>query len=154
MKKLVAYFSATGTTQNVAKKIAKGIGADLFEIEPKQKYTDADLNWQNEKSRSSVEMKNPNSRPEIVKKVANIADYETVVIGFPVWWYTAPTIINTFIEQNNLDGKDIYIFVTSGGSGVEGTLSNLKQAYPQLNFVAGRRLKTTDDGKILIDWIS
>ncbi|MBQ7453355.1 MAG: NAD(P)H-dependent oxidoreductase, partial [Clostridia bacterium] len=101
MKKLVAYFSASGVTAGVAEKIAKAVGADLFEIVPAQKYTDADLDWRNPQSRSTLEMKDANSRPEIVEKVENISDYGLVIIGFPVWWYTAPTIINNFIEQND-----------------------------------------------------
>ncbi len=153
MKTIVTYFSATGTTQDVAKRLAKEIGADTFEIEPKQRYTQADLDWTNSSSRSTVEMKDKNSRPEIAKKPANIAGYDRVIIGFPVWWYTAPTIINTFLEENDLSGKEIFVFVTSGGSGADGSLANLKQAYPKLNFKKGARLGSRDTGKALTGWL-
>ena len=115
-KVLVSYFSASGVTKRVAEKIAKAINGDLFEIEPTQKYTSEDLDWTNKQSRSSIEMQDKTFRPQILNKVSNIIEYDTVVLGFPVWWYTAPTIINTFIEENNLKEKNIYIFVTSGGS--------------------------------------
>lgn len=153
MKKIITYFSAQGTTANVAKNIAKILGADIFEIEPKQKYTNEDLDWTNKNSRSSLEMRDKSSRPEIKNKVQNLAEYETVVIGFPVWWYTAPTIINTFIEQNKLEGKNIYVFVTSGGSGVEGSLSDLKKTYPNLNFISGKRLRGSESETEIKDWI-
>lgn len=144
MKKLVAFFSATGTTKKVAEQMAKELDADLFEIEPKQKYTSADLDYMDSNSRSTIEMKDKSSRPEIAKRVENLQDYDTVVIGFPVWWYTAPTIINTFIEENDLSGKDIYIFVTSGGSGYKDCLNDLQNAYPKLVFIAGKRLHFGD----------
>ena len=111
-KILVSYFSASGVTKKVAVKVAESIKADLFEIEPVQKYTDEDLNWHDKKSRSSIEMQDKTSRPEIRNTVSNIDEYDTIIIGFPVWWYTAPTIINTFIEENNLEGKNVYVFVT------------------------------------------
>ena len=116
MKKLVAYFSATGTTQTLAENLANAIGADLFEIKPKQKYTAEDLDWTNKNSRSTVEMENPSSRPEIENRVQNINDYDTIFVGFPIWWYVAPTIINTFLESYDLSGKTIIPFATSGGS--------------------------------------
>ena len=139
MKKLVCYFSASGVTKSVALKIAEKISGDLFEIIPTKSYTEEDLDWRNPNSRSSVEMKDTSSRPSIAKKVENLEEYDTVVIGFPVWWYTAPTIINTFIEENDLSGKDIYLFVTSGGSSAEGSLKNLKETYPNLNFIKADR---------------
>ena len=117
-KILVSFFSASGVTKEVASKIAKYTGGDLFEIEPVNKYTNEDLDWTNKQSRSSVEMNNPSSRPEVKNKVSNISDYDTILIGFPVWWDLAPTIINTFIEENNLENKKIYVFATSGGSSV------------------------------------
>ena len=108
---LVSYFSASGVTKGVAEKIANAVNGDLFEIEPVQKYTDEDLDWTNKRSRSTIEMNNRSFRPPVLNKVSNINEYNTVIIGFPVWWYTAPTIINTFIEENNLEGKNVYIFV-------------------------------------------
>lgn len=113
-KKLVAYFSASGVTKKVGEKLAEVSGADLFEIKPSALYTNADLNWMNKKSRSSVEMADPSSRPEIAEKLDNMADYDTVIIGFPIWWYTAPTIIKTFLESYDFSGKKIALFATSG----------------------------------------
>ena len=139
-KILVSYFSASGVTKDVASKIAEYIGGDLFEIEPAQKYTDEDLNWNNANSRSSVEMNNPASRPEVRSKVPNLSDYDTVLIGFPVWWDLAPRIINTFIEENNLENKKIYVFATSGGSSVINSFNTLKNTYSNLNFVDAKRL--------------
>lgn len=135
---LVAYFSATGTTKAAAQKLAKEKEADLFEITPAVPYTSADLDWHDKQSRSSKEMKDKSSRPAIKNTCPNIADYDTVWIGFPVWWYTAPTIINTFIEAHNLSGKVICVFATSGGSGVKGSASDLKKAYPQYTWGESR----------------
>lgn len=148
MKTITCYFSATGTTKNIAIEIAKKINSDLFEIEPLELYTKEDLDWTNKNSRSSMEMRNENSRPRIKNKIENIEEYENIIIGFPVWWYKAPTIINTFIEENNLENKKIYVFVTSGGSGVTDSFNNLKKEYPNLNFVKGIRLETPE-----IDWM-
>ncbi len=130
-KTLVAYFSATGTTRAAAQRLAKEKGADLFEIAPAVLYTSADLNWRDKQSRSSREMQDKGSRPAIKGTCPNMADYDTVWIGFPVWWYTAPTIINTFIEAHDLSGKVICVFATSGGSGVGGSAKDLQKAYPQ-----------------------
>ena len=126
MKKLVAYFSASGVTKVAAERLAKAIGADLFEIKPETPYTRADLDWTNKKSRSSVEKNNPDARPEIAEKVSNMEDYDTVFIGFPIWWYVAPAIINTFVESYNFSGKTIVPFATSGGSGMGKTVDILK----------------------------
>ena len=153
MKTLVTYFSASGTTKRVAETIATTIGGDLFEIEPQELYTSEDLNWMNKKSRSSLEMADKSSRPAIKNKVTNLNEYDKVIIGFPVWWYTAPTIINTFIEENDLAGKDIYIFVTSGGSSFAGSLKDLQNTYPNLNFVKGIRFKKPDTDEIN-DWLA
>jgi flavodoxin len=139
-KVLVAYFSATGTTRDVAKQIAKTMGADLFEIAPEKPYSAADLDWRDSTSRSSLEMRDPSSRPAIARKVANMADYSVVFIGFPVWWYTAPTIINTFIEENDLSGKTVITFATSGSSAIDKCCSDLKAKYPNLNIRNGRLL--------------
>lgn len=117
-KILVAYFSCTGTTKKVASDIAKATNGTLFEIKPEIPYTYADLNWMDKKSRSTIEMKDPASRPAIANKIENLADYNYIFIGFPIWWYVAPTIINTFIESYNFAGKTIIPFCTSGGSGV------------------------------------
>lgn len=124
-KSLVAYFSASGVTKKAAEKLAKAAGADLFEIKPVTPYTQADLNWMDKKSRSSVEMSNPDSRPEIGTKVEDMAQYDTVYIGFPIWWYTAPTIIKTFLEAYDFSGKKIALFATSGGSGFGKTAKDL-----------------------------
>ena len=127
-KSLVAYFSASGVTGKVAEVLAKAAGADLHEIKPAVPYTSADLNWMDKKSRSSVEMADPSSRPEIANKVENMDQYDTVFVGFPIWWYVAPTIINTFLEQYDFSGKKIVLFATSGGSGFGKTASALKNS--------------------------
>jgi len=153
-KILICYFSASGTTKKVAEKISSLLNSDLYEIEPKEKYTEADLNWMDKNSRSSLEMSDKSSRPKIVRTVENIERYNKIIIGFPVWWYTAPTIINTFIEENDLIGKEIYIFVTSGGSSFGGSLKDLKNTYPDINFVNGKRLNVNDNQEELINWLS
>lgn len=130
-KTLVAYFSATGTTKAVAQQLANEKNADLFEIVPEQPYTAADLDWKDKQSRSTLEMQDKSSRPAIKGTCENIADYDTVWIGFPIWWYTVPTIINTFIEAHDLSGKTLCVFATSGGSDVKGSAEDLKKAYPQ-----------------------
>ena len=137
-KTLVAYFSATGTTKAAAQKLAKEKNADLFEIAPEVPYSSADLDWRDKQSRSTKEMQDKTSRPAIKGTCSNIADYDTVWIGFPVWWYTAPTIINTFIEAHDLSGKVINVFATSGGSGVSGSAKDLKKAYPQYTWGESR----------------
>ena len=137
-KKLVAYFSASGNTAALAKKIAEAAGADLYEIKPAVPYTSADLNWQNSNSRSSVEMKDSSSRPAIADKNANIADYDTIYIGFPVWWYVAPTIINTFLESYDFSGKKIILFAKSGGSGFGKTVANLKNSAVGAEIIEGK----------------
>ena len=137
-KTLVAYFSATGTTKAAAQRLAKEKNADLFEIAPKEPYTSADLDWRDKQSRSSKEMNDKAFRPAIKGTCPNIADYDTIWIGFPVWWYTAPTIINTFIEAHDLSGKVINVFATSGGSGVSGSYKDLQKAYPQYTWGESR----------------
>lgn len=124
-KNLVAYFSASGVTAKLAETLASAVGADIFEIKPEQPYTDADLDWQNKNSRSSVEMRDKSSRPAVSGKVENMAEYDTIYIGFPIWWYVAPTIINTFLEQYDFSGKTIVPFATSGGSGMGNTNAEL-----------------------------
>lgn len=152
-KVLVSYFSASGTTKMVAEKINTAINGDLFEIEPVDKYTSADLDWTNKQSRSSVEMNDKSFRPPVLNRVQNIDDYDTVVIGFPVWWYTAPTIINTFIEENNLVGKNVYVFVTSGGSSSDKSFNDLKNSYGDINFVSSKRFTGNESSDVYIDWI-
>lgn len=137
-KTLITYFSATGTTKAAAMRLAKEVDADLFEIVPEQPYTAADLNWQDKHSRSTLEMQDKTSRPAIKERCANIDQYDTVWIGFPVWWYTCPTIINTFVEAHDLGGKVLNIFATSGGSGVAGSAADLKKVYPQYNWAESR----------------
>lgn len=137
-KTLVAYFSATGNTRAAAEQLVRETGADLFEIAPEVPYTEADLDWRDKTSRSTLEMQDKASRPTIKSTCDNIADYDTVWIGFPVWWYTAPTIINTFIEAHDLGGKVLNVFATSGGSDVKGSYNNLKAAYPQYSWGESR----------------
>ncbi len=154
MKKiLVSYFSASGSTKRVAKKIADLVDADMFEIEPLEKYTDKDLDWTDRESRSTIEMKNRKYRPPVLNKLENAEDYDSIVLGFPVWWYTAPTVVNTFIEENNLSGKDAYVFVTSGATGVEGSLKDLKKTYPDINFISGKRFNGSFPKSEVLDWI-
>ncbi len=139
-KTLVAYFSATGTTMEAATRLARVANADLHEIVPEVPYTSADLNWRDKSSRSTVEMENKNSRPAIANKVDNMAQYDTVFVGFPIWWYIAPTIINTFLEQYDLTGKTIVPFFTSGGSGAGETLKYLKPSAPRANRINPKSL--------------
>ena len=127
-KSLVTYFSASGLTKKVAEKLAEAAGADLFEIKPEVAYTEADLNWMDKKSRSSIEMNDKSFRPAIAEKCNNMADYDVVYIGFPIWWYVAPTIINTFLESYDFSGKTIVLFATSGGSGFGNTVAELKRS--------------------------
>lgn len=127
-KTLVAYFSCTGTTRRVAKILAEATGADLYEIQPQKPYTNADLNWMDNSSRCNTEMKNPASRPEIKGKVVGMEDYEVIFLGFPIWWYVAPHIINTFLESYDLSGKTIVPFATSGGSGMGRTVDELRKS--------------------------
>ena len=129
-KTLVAYFSASGTTARTAKNLADAIGGDLYEIKPAVKYTQADLNWMDKKSRSSVERSDKSFRPELADKNADIASYDRIFIGFPIWWYVAPTIINTFLESYNFEGKGIILFATSGGSGFGKTVQELAPSCP------------------------
>lgn len=133
-KTLVAYFSATGTTMEAATKLAKVANADLHEIVPEVPYTPADLNWRDKSSRSSVEMADKSSRPAIANKVENMEQYDTVFVGYPIWWYIAPTIINTFLEQYDLTGKTIVPFFTSGGSGAGETMKYLMPSAPGANW--------------------
>lgn len=152
-KILICYFSATGTTKNAAEQISLATNVELFEIEPVEKYTNKDLDWNDKNSRTTLEMKNENCRPKIVKKIENINNYDKIVIGFPVWWYREPSIIDTFIEENNLKEKSIYIFVTSGGSTVNDSLESLKKHYKDLNFISGKTLNYNIEEKDIKDWL-
>lgn len=150
-KKLVAYFSASGVTKSVAQRLAKAVGADIFEICPAVPYTSADLNWMDKKSRSSVEMNDSASRPGIARTLPNMADYDTVFIGFPIWWYVAPRIIETFIESYDFTAKTLIPFATSGGSGMGKTASVLKKLCPDAEWKEGKLLNQVSD-KELADW--
>ena len=152
MKTLVAYFSASGVTRQVATQLAEVANADLYEIVPEQLYTDADLNWRDSLSRSSVEMKDKTSRPAIKKTELKIDDYATIYVGFPIWWYTCPTIINTFMEAYDFSGKTIIPFATSGGSTIEQACNDLKAAYPKANWKEGRLLNDASK-EDLEEWV-
>lgn len=151
-KKLVAYFSASGVTKKVAEHIARAVGADIFEIKPAIPYTRADLNWMDQSSRSSVEMNDPTSRPEIAEKLYNMNEYDTVFIGFPIWWYTAPHIINTFLESYDFSGTTLVIFATSGGSGMGKIVDELKKFCPNADWKSGRLVNDLSDNGF-VNWI-
>jgi len=148
-KTLTAYFSASGVTKRFAKRIAEITGADLYEITPKVLYTNEDLDWTDRNSRSSVEMRDYSSRPEIDGNCENISDYDTIFLGFPIWWYIAPTIINTFLESNDFSGKTIIPFCTSGGSGAGETDKWLHKSAPNANWKPAKRFKTTESDEEL-----
>ena len=153
-KILVSYFSASGVTKSVAEKIAKAVKGDLFEIEPKGKYTDADLDWTNKQSRSSVEMQNKSFRPEIEDNNIDISSYDTILIGFPIWWGVCPTVVNTFIESKDFTGKTLIPFCTSGGSGMSYAENDLRKTYPNYNWKEGKRLTGTENDEDLKNWIN
>ena len=153
-KSLVAYFSASGITKEVAQNLSKACGADIYEIEPVIPYSNADLNWMDKESRSSVEMRNKSSRPEIKDKDAHIENYDTIYLGFPIWWYVAPTVINTFLEKYDFSNKKIILFATSGGSGFGGTVANLKDSVASsAKIIEGKLLNHNPSVQELTDWI-
>ena len=152
-KTLVAYFSATGTTAAAAKQLAAAAGADLYEIKPAVPYTKEDLNWMNKKSRSSVEMNDKSSRPELADKSATISSYDLILVGFPIWWYIAPTIINTFLESYDFIGKKIVLFATSGGSGFGRAVESLKGSAPGAEIAEGKILNRIPDVAELRKWV-
>ncbi len=152
MKKLVAYFSASGVTEKVAKKLADVVNGDLFEIIPKEPYTDEDLDWTNKKSRSSMEMSDKSSRPAVATEVVNISQYDVIYLGFPIWWYIAPTIINTFLEEYDLTGKTIIPFATSGGSDMGRTNEYLRGSCKGATLKEGRRFRTSVSSEELKTW--
>jgi flavodoxin len=155
MRKLVAYFSASGVTRAVAETLADAAQADLFEIKPVTPYTTADLDWRNDKSRSSIEMKNPASRPAIAGKVDNMDEYGVVFIGFPIWWYVAPTIINTFLEDHDFSGKTIIPFATSGSSGLGKTVEILKPLCSgSVTWLPGKMLNGRSNKEKLLEWVN
>jgi len=151
-KALVAYFSASGVTAKVAEKLAAEIGADLYEIEPEQKYTAADLNWMDKKSRSSVEMNDRSARPAIGTKVDNMEQYSTVFVGFPIWWYREPSIIDTFMEAYSFDGITVVPFATSGGSGLGDSSKNMQELANGAKVVEGKRFRSGASAEELKSW--
>ncbi len=153
-KKLVAYFSASGTTAAVARTLAEAAKADLYEIKPQTPYTHADLNWQDKKSRSSVEMSDKSFRPPLADQAAHVEDYDTVFLGFPIWWYTAPTIVNTFLESYDFTGKTIILFATSGGSGFGKTAADLKNSARGAVIRDGKLLNGRQTRESLAAWVS
>ncbi|MBQ7516320.1 MAG: NAD(P)H-dependent oxidoreductase [Schwartzia sp.] len=152
-KRLVAYFSASGTTARAARNLAAAAGADLFEIKPAQPYSGADLNWNDKKSRSSVEMADDASRPEIAERVENMESYDVVFLGFPVWWYVAPHIINSFLEGYDFSGKKIILFATSGGSGFGKSVDGLRKSCPGASIAEGKLLNGNPGVNELKSWV-
>ncbi|MBO4898355.1 MAG: NAD(P)H-dependent oxidoreductase [Clostridia bacterium] len=153
-KTLVAYFSASGVTEKAAEMLSKTLGSDIYKIEPKVPYTAADLNWQDSKSRSSLEMKDKSFRPEIVDTNADIENYDTVFLGFPIWWYTAPRAVNTFLEKYDFSGKTIILFATSGGSGFCSSREDLKKsASDAAKIKEGKLFRGTVKEEELKEWI-
>lgn len=151
-KALVAYFSASGITASLAKRLAQEIKADLFEIVPETPYTEADLDWRNQNSRSSLEMKDPNCRPAISSKISDISQYELIFVGFPIWWYREPSIIDTFMEAYDFKGQTIIPFATSGGSSIGSSGANMQKLAPNAKVLAGKRLSANASGQELADW--
>lgn len=152
-KILVAYFSASGVTKNAAEKLAKAANADLFEIKPVRPYTDADLNWMDKKSRSTIEMNDLSSRPEIAEKCENMGSYDVVFVGFPIWWYVEPRIIDTFLESYDFSGKRVIPFATSGGSGLGKTAENFKKILGADVTVKDGKMLTRTSEVVVSDWI-
>ena len=152
-KMIICYFSASGTTKIVAEKLSSITNSNLFEIKPVDEYSEKNLDWQDKNSRSSIEMSDVTSRPEMKDKLENIEDYTKVLIGYPIWWDLAPRIINTFIEHTNLNNKKVYLFATSGGSGIEGSVTDLRRTYPNINFVRGKRLNETITNDEILSWL-
>lgn len=153
-KKLVVFFSASGITKSIAEKIAKSADADMFEIVPAKLYTNADLNWTDSSSRSSVEMKNKSFRPEIKDSDIDISEYDTIYLGFPIWWYVAPTIVNTFLEKYDFSGKKIIVFATSGSSGMGNTVSELKPSAPDAIWEKAERLNADISQEDVNKWVN
>ncbi|WP_026889761.1 flavodoxin [Clostridium beijerinckii] len=154
-KTLVAYFSVSGVTKKLSEKISIATGADLYEIKPEDSYTKEDLNWNNKNSRSSIEMNDPNSRPSIADKVNNFEEYDVIFVGFPIWWYIAPTIINTFIESYDFSGKTVVTFCTSGGSGFGNSDKILKVCCDHsVNWISGKRFSAGATIENIREWVT
>ena len=153
-KTLVTYFSASGVTKGVAEKLARAAGADLFEIKPEVPYTTADLDWRDKTSRSSLEMTNKAHRPALAKEDAKIGEYDVIFLGFPIWWYVAPTIINTFLESADFSGKKIILFATSGSSGMGESADNLQALAKDAKVLPGKRFPAGVTKEELASWVS
>lgn len=153
-KILVAYFSATGTTKGVAEHIANGLNADIYEIVPEEPYTDADLDYNDNNSRTTIEMNDPDARPVISGSVENLEQYDTVFIGYPIWWGEAPRIASTFMESYDFSGKTIVPFCTSGGSGIGSSASNLERLTSGATWLDGRRLNGSDSQDTVMEWVN
>ena len=153
-KVLVAYFSATGTTKGVAEHIANGLNADIYEIVPEDPYTDADLNYNDNNSRTTVEMNDPNARPAISGSVENMEQYDIIFVGYPIWWGEAPRIVSTFMESYDFSGKTIVPFCTSGGSGIGSSASNLERLTSGATWLDGRRLNGSDSQDTVMEWVN
>ena len=152
-KVLVAYFSATGTTKGVAEHIANGLNADIYEIVPEDPYTDADLNYNDNNSRTTIEMNDPNARPAISGSVENMEQYDIIFVGYPIWWGEAPRIVSTFMESYDFSGKTIVPFCTSGGSGIGSSASNLERLTSGATWLDGRRLNGSDSQDTVMEWV-
>lgn len=151
---LVAYFSASGITRNVAQKLAEAINCDAYEIKPQVPYTGADLNWMDKNSRSTVEMKDWNSRPEIIDETIDMDKYDTIFLGFPIWWYIAPTVVNTFLEKYDFSNKKIILFATSGGSGFGGTVKNIRASVDDsTEIIEGELFNSNPSVEDLKQWV-
>ena len=153
-KVLVAYFSATGTTKGVAEHIANGLNADIYEIVPEDPYTDADLNYNDNNSRTTIEMNDPNARPAISGSVENMEQYDIIFVGYPIWWGEAPRIVSTFMESYDFSGKTIVPFCTSGGSGMGSSASNLERLTSGATWLDGRRLNGSDSQDTVMEWVN
>lgn len=151
-KAIVTYFSATETTKGLAERLAHAIDADLFEIVPKQRYSDADLDWTKKTSRTSVEMNDPKCRPQIAKNIKDLSQYQVVFVGFPIWWYREPSIIDTFMESYDFNGVTVVPFATSGGSSIGDANKNIRKIAPNANVVSGKRFSTDETEHELKKW--
>ena len=153
-KVLVAYFSATGTTKGVAEHIANGLNADIYEIVPEDPYTEADLNYNDNNSRTTIEMNDPNARPAISGSVENMEQYDIIFVGYPIWWGEAPRIVSTFMESYDFSGKTIVPFCTSGGSGIGSSASNLERLTSGATWLDGRRLNGSNSQDTVMEWVN
>lgn len=152
-KILVVYFSATGTTKGVAEHIANGLNADIYEIVPEEAYTDADLDYNDNNSRTTIEMNDPDARPAISGSVENMEQYDIIFVGYPIWWGEAPRIVSTFMESYDFSGKTIVPFCTSGGSGIGSSASNLERLTSGATWLDGRRLNGSDSQDTVMEWV-